>query len=460
MKTALFLFTPLTVFYLTGFTEWVLTMSSLSTRTSERLSPHSVPNEQIITINCSLRTHTRLDRSLAKPQTKEKHMNQNETIIGIDIGKFFHVADVIDNKGKELTILKFDNSHQGFQELHALIKRYPESKIAIEATAHYWLPLADFLQNQNLKVFTINPIQSNSLRKFYIQPIKTDAKDAYIIANALRMDKVRLTPPLSSEVRNARKIIRYRQFLTKQLTACKIQLRTMLDEAFPEYQNEKLFTNPFCPSSLSVLKNMPTPNIIINHKKQLANLLNHHKGIATKKATKIYTAAVNSIGCKSTEKSLSQIIPHLIEIIQTLQEKIKQTEEILATIPAPELPILLSIPGMSTHLAPVILAEIGDVNRFPTSRNLVSYVGLAPATMQTGTFTASRTHISKRGSPYLRHAFYQLALLSIRYNPTLSDYYKKKVAEGKPKKVALIAVARKLVRIVYHLLLSKNNYEK
>ncbi len=435
------------------FTVWVLTTSSLSQRTSERLSPHSAPNEQIITTNCSPRTHSRLDRSLAKSQTKEHHMNQNQTIIGID------------NQSKELEILKFDNSHQGFQELLALIKRYPKTKIAIEATAHYWRPLADFLQNHNLKVFTINPIQSNSLRKFYIQPIKTDAKDAYIIANALRMDKVRLTPPLPPTIRNARKIIRYRQFLTKLLTACNPelvsgQLRTMLDEAFPEYQNEKLFTNPFCPSSLTLLKNMPTPKIIIKHKKHLPKLLNHHKGIGTKKATKIYTAAVNSIGCKSTEESLSQIIPHLVEIIQTLQGKISETEKILTTIPKPELPILCSIPGMSTHLATVILAEIGDVNHFPTSRNLVSYVGLAPSTTQSGTFAANQNHISKRGSPYLRHAFYQLALLSIRYNPRLADYYRKKIAQGKPKKVALIAVARKLVRIVYHLLLSKNNYEK
>lgn len=114
---------------------------------------------------------------------------------------------------------------------------------------------------------------------------------------------------------------------------------------------------------------------------------------------------------------------------------------------------------MSTHLAPIILSEIGDVSRFPKSQHL-SYAGLAPSTMQTGTFTANQNHISKRGSPYLRHALYQLALLSVRYNPTLTTYYKRKVAEGKPKKVALIAVARKLVRIIYHLLLSKTNYEK
>lgn len=387
-------------------------------------------------------------------------MNQNETIIGIDIGKFFHVADVIDNQGKELEILKFNNSYRGFQQLLELTKRYPESKIAVEATAHYWLPLADFLQDHNLKVFTINPIQSNSLRKFYIQPIKTDAKDAYIIANALRMDKVRPTPLSSPEIRNARKIIRYCQFLTKQLTACKIQLRTMLDEVFPEYQIEKLFTNPYCPSSLTLLKLMPTPSIIAHQKKQLHTLLNHYKGIGTKKAKKIYEAAVNSIGCKVTEESLSQTIPHLIELIQQLQEKIHQTEKILSTIALPDLPILLSIPGMSTHLAPIILSEIGDVSRFPKSQHLVSYAGLAPSTMQTGTFTASQKHISKRGSPYLRHALYQLALLSVRHNPTLATYYKRKVAEGKPKKVALIAVARKLVRIVYHLLSSKNTYEK
>jgi len=205
---------------------------------------------------------------------------------------------------------------------------------------------------------------------------------------------------------------------------------------------------------------MSTPRIITRQRKCLTKLLNHYKGIGTKKATKIYNAAANSIGCKTTEESLSQIIPHLVELIQHLQEKIKQTEKILTTFPLLELPILLSIPGMSTHLASVILAEIGDAKRFPKSQHLISYAGLAPSTTQSGTFAATKNHISKRGSPYLRHALYQLALLSVRLNPTLASYYQKKVAEGKPRKVALIAVARKLVRIIHHLLLSKTNYER
>jgi transposase len=118
-------------------------------------------------------------------------------------------------------------------------------------------------------------------------------------------------------------------------------------------------------------------------------------------------------------------------------------------------PLLLSIPGVGKLTAATIIGEIGDVNRFPTTKQLITYAGLNPTVYQSGRFKASNNKISKRGSTYLRKSLYQATTAAIRKvkgepnNPTLYDYYTKKRNEGKPYKVAVIATASKLLRIIY-----------
>ncbi|SJZ82404.1 transposase [Selenihalanaerobacter shriftii] len=122
---------------------------------------------------------------------------------------------------------------------------------------------------------------------------------------------------------------------------------------------------------------------------------------------------------------------------------------------SPAFPLFLSILGVGKLTAATIIGEIGDVNRFPTTKQLIAYAGLDPTVYQSGRFKASNNKISKLGSTYLRKSLYQATTAAIRKvkgkpnNPTLYDYYTKKRNEGKPYKVAVIATASKLLRIIY-----------
>lgn len=111
--------------------------------------------------------------------------------------------------------------------------------------------------------------------------------------------------------------------------------------------------------------------------------------------------------------------------------------------------LLVSIPGIGTTLAATIIAEIGDIARFRNVKTLVAYTGLDPKVRQSGVTLTRNTRITKRGSPYLRRAFFIAASIAQRHDASLKGYYEKKKSEGKRYKEATVANARHLVQRVY-----------
>ena len=112
-------------------------------------------------------------------------------IVGIDIAKRKHEAAVIDGDGA--VIIKpfsFTNNCSGYNRLLAMLAKaklpLDEVSFAMEATGHYWLALFTRLQKKGFRVQVINPVQTNSIRSFYIRQAKTDPRDALLIAEVIR----------------------------------------------------------------------------------------------------------------------------------------------------------------------------------------------------------------------------------------------------------------------------------
>ena len=116
---------------------------------------------------------------------------------------------------------------------------------------------------------------------------------------------------------------------------------------------------------------------------------------------------------------------------------------------------LLTIPGISYTLASIILAEIGEIERFATPAKLLAFAGMEPSTYQSGKFTSSKTPMVKRGSTYLRWAILQAARLVSMRDSTFSAYMNKNRSEGKHYSVVQSHVGKKLIRVIFYLL--KNN---
>ena len=116
-------------------------------------------------------------------------------------------------------------------------------------------------------------------------------------------------------------------------------------------------------------------------------------------------------------------------------------------------------PGLRSSSTASLIAEIGEVHRFARFESLVAYSGIDPSVFSSGEFSATETHMSKRGSPYLRRALWLAAISASQSNPDLAAYLQRRLDQGKPWGTAMGAVARKLLSRIYVVLKHNRPYE-
>lgn len=237
----------------------------------------------------------------------------------------------------------------------------------------------------------------------------------------------------------------------KQRTRNKILLTSYIDQAFPELQY--FFKGIHHKAVYAILKEAPSPELISTmHMTHLANLLvKASKGHYTKeKAKELRVLAQQSVG--SSDSSISIQITHTIEQVELLDSQIKDVESKIDTIVLSTGSVILSIPGISTLEAGMILGEVGDIHRFSKPNKLLAFAGLDPSVKQSGNFCANHTRMSKRGSRYLRYALTYTAHNVVKNNVTFKQLYDKKRANNLGHYGALGHCAGKLVRIIHKML--------
>jgi transposase len=148
----------------------------------------------------------------------------------------------------------------------------------------------------------------------------------------------------------------------------------------------------------------------------------------------------------------------LLQQIDLLQEQVAQLDDALPALMDQIPQHITSIPGIGLANGAVILGEIGDVHRFDSVDKLVAYAGIDPAVYQTGQFQASQVHMSKRGSPYLRHALWLAATVAVQHDPDPQAFYEAKRKEGKHHGTVIGAVCRKLLARIYIILTEQRPY--
>lgn len=111
--------------------------------------------------------------------------------------------------------------------------------------------------------------------------------------------------------------------------------------------------------------------------------------------------------------------------------------------------LLISIPGIGITIADILIAEIGDVNRFPSGKSLVAFAGIDPKVKQSGVSLKRNTRITKRGSPQLRHVLYFATVVAQLHDREFREHFLKKQAEGKSYTEATLSNARKMAYRIY-----------
>ena len=385
-------------------------------------------------------------------------------IVGIDIGKNHHEASIVSPEGKQIGhSLRFATTHKGADSLMSFIFNNIGNSSCIfgmEATGHYWYPIYSFLKARGYTIYVINPIQSDSLRKMYIQQTKNDSIDSFLIAEVIRFGQFTTTSMADENILAMRQLCRYRDSVISSRTEIKLRISTIMEQIFPEY--EKQFSSLWLSTSMGILEKYLTPENIENAPiDELFEIIKDksHNKLTMKKAISIREAAADTFGIKIAQDAFSFQLKQLIDRMNFLDKQIEALDcQILEYYEKFDC-YLHTIPGIGMIAAATILAEIGDINRFKSSSALVAFAGIDPTVRQSGEFSSTHNHMSKRGSPYLRHAIFLAATTCSFHNSPLNAYYKKKREQGKHHLTATGAVARKLTTVIYAVLRDGKPYE-
>ncbi|WP_438836527.1 IS110 family transposase [Streptococcus pluranimalium] len=378
--------------------------------------------------------------------------------IGIDIAKNKHDLTCIDETGETIIMnYRFANSYQGFHQLKLKLKQLSpitqDVQIALESTGHYSYNIIAFLRELGYTVFAYNPLiikdfaKSQSLRK-----TKTDRKDALLIARKLRSDitpEYYQTDKLMDELKE---LTRYQNRLIQSRSKSKNLYIRLLDIIFPELHGiVSHLHNQFI---YDLLTNYPSPQKLARaHFSSLLKI----KRLTADKAHQIQEAAKQTIGNASPALSLELV--QLIETIKHYDKQINQLQEEMNRLMTELESPITSIPGIGSRLGAIILAEIKTIHNFKNPNQLQAFAGLDPAIYQSGQMD-NTGHMVKRGSSYLRYALIQAAKLISMYSPHFKAYLRLKISQGKHYNVAVTHVAKKLTRIIYHLLKTNQTFDE
>ena len=385
-------------------------------------------------------------------------------IVGIDIGKNHHEASIVSPEGKQIgRSLRFATTHKGADSLMSFIfKNIGNSPcvFGMEATGHYWYPIYSFLKVKGYTIYVINPIQSDSLRKMYIRQTKNDSIDSFLIAEVICFGQFGTTSMADENILAMRQLCRYRDSVISSRTEIKLRIGTIMEQIFPEYENQ--FSSLWVSTSMGILEKYLTPENIENAPiDELFEIIKDksHNRLTRAKAISIKEAAADTFGIKIAQDAFSFQLKQLIDRMNFLDKQIEALDcQILEYYEKFDC-YLHTIPGIGMIAAATILAEIGDINRFKSSSALVAFAGIDPTVRQSGEFSSTHNHMSKRGSPYLRHAIFLAATTCSFHNSPLNAYYKKKRDQGKHHLTATGAVARKLTTVIYAVLRDSKPYE-
>ena len=327
--------------------------------------------------------------------------------VGCDQHKKYSFVVVKDPKGKTLDQVKL--YHADKDSMKDYFKALPKgSSVALETCGFdHWL--TDMLGELELSTKLAHTAKTKAIAQ---ERIKTDKISASVLADLLRVDMLPQAYIPTKPIRDARYLMRYRQNLIYLRTSIKNRVHSIIDNAGIQQSFSDLFGKQGRQFLVQLNLRQPYTSIIENYLSLIDDL--------TKRVNKVDN-----------------------QLRQSLKED-KQAK------------LLTSIPGVGVITAHIILAETGDINRFPNHHKFARYIGIVPSLHQSGQMF-HQGHITKQGNKYLRTAFVESAQTAIRRDPYLAVKFNK-IRAKKGYGVAIVAIGHKLAKSAFVILKRQCEY--
>ena len=386
-------------------------------------------------------------------------------LIGIDIGKNKHFFSIMDKDTGEVIEApsSFLNNKEGFDSLIQKLKPYSKDTVLIgmEDTGHYHFALLKYLLNRHFTVALINPKTTDFTRKIQGGITKNDKLDTLTICDVLdtheRKKQYRITKVNHFDLYEQKQLTRHHHNLKEELNIYTNRLQKSIDIVFPEFNS--LFKSKYGAVYMNILKTFGSADNIANTDIRTLRKYFEVKGRGKRISLtpeQLKECAKLSIGIPSAAEVIQ--IRHLISQIELINEQIAEIDKKIEEFSIQNNSPILTIPGISHFSGTSIISELGDICNYTKASQIIKFAGVAPYHYESSQFTAQHTAITKKGSKYLRKTLYQIILPVISNNEVFYAYYTKKLNEGKGHRCAQDHCIRKLLRVIYHLLSTRQPF--
>lgn len=402
---------------------------------------------------------------------KLNQVTENTLVIGVDIAHETQWARAFDWRGVEFgKVFRFENNKEGFEAFGRWMEKlkYSAGKttvmIGAEPTGHYWFNLASYLKESGIKLVLVNPHHVKKSKEMDDNhPSKSDRKDPKTIAKLVcegRYNEPYIPEGVYADLRS---VMECRRRVCKDLNQIKNRMQRWLSIYFPEFVKEYCKIDTV--SGLLVLENAPLPEDILSLGAAGLNDLwrkSKVKAVGMKKATSLYEAAKNSVGCCGSNAARLE----LRLLLADYRIKMEQYAQIMAEVEklveqVPNADRLMEINGVGLVTIAGFVAEVGDIGRFRSPKQVQKLAGLALRENSSGQ-NKGQTSISRRGRARLRAILFQAVMPLVSKNQEFREihrYYTTRSKNPLNKKQSLIALSCKLIRVFYALLTKGSAYD-
>ncbi len=384
-----------------------------------------------------------------------------DVFIGVDVGKTDHHAVALDKNGKKLLDKALPQDEAKLRQIINKLASHGTLLLVVDQPSTIGaLPVA-VAQAEGILVGYLPGLAMRRIADLHPGEAKTDARDAFIIAEAARTmpHTLRSVDVADEQVAELSMLCGFDDDLAKQATAASNRIRGLLTQIHPALER---VIGPHLdhPVMAALLQKYPTPEALSRAgRTRIAGLMSKSAPRAGKPwAAEIFAAldeqTVVVSGTGAAGIVLPQLAAQLTQLRTSRTQILERVEAIVEAHPPHEL--LTSMPAVGVRTEARILTEVIG-KEFKTAGHLGSYSGLAPVTWRSGT-SIRGDHSSKKGNKILKRAFFLSAFASLK-DPTSRAYYDRKRAEGKRHNQALIALARRRCDVLFAMLRDGALYE-
>jgi len=332
--------------------------------------------------------------------------------VGIDVHKRMCQAAVLDEDGSILDELRFPNDAKGVEEFAGKLTSFrDEVRAVVESTGNLWIQIHDRLEEHGVDVALSNPSKTKIISE---AKVKTDKRDARMLANLLRVDLLYTCYVPGEELRSRRELLRHRMNLVKTRTAVRNRIHGLLDK----------------------------------------------HGLRMPEATPFSTGNVEWLRGLSLGFMDDAILRSDLALLEALDGQVDVMEDKIAAVAAEDrrVRLLMTMTGVGYFTALLVLSEVGDVSRFRGDKEFASWMGLTPSVHQSGERTRTGS-VCGPGNKRLRWAMVEAAQTAVRHDPRLGGMYER-LSRRRGSGCAVVAVAHEMARIMYFMLVRDEPYRE